>query len=422
MAYLSKPRRVVVTGMGALTPIGNSPTEFWENLLGGQSGAAPITYFDTEYFATKFACELKGFDPLDFMDRRDMRKMDPFAQFGLVAAIQAVTDSGLDPEKMSQEQRDRVAVIVGSGIGGIQVFLEQTAAYIDKGPRRISPFFIPKLIPDIVSGHISIHYQFRGPNYCAVSACATGNNNISDGFMMLQRGMIDVALCGGAEAAVSEVGIGGFNALRALSTRNDQPVTASRPFDKTRDGFVLGEGAGILILETLEHAKKRGARIYAELIGIGMSGDAHHITAPDPDGKGATLAMKNMLSDAKILPEDVDYLNMHGTSTPLGDIAETKSVKEVFGQHSYEMNLSSTKSMTGHLLGAAGAVEAIATIKAICNDIVPPTINFVHPDAECDLNYTFNQPQKRPINIAVSNAFGFGGHNTSVAFRKYTDS
>ncbi|MCY4233702.1 MAG: beta-ketoacyl-ACP synthase II [Bacteroidetes bacterium] len=422
MAYLSKPRRVVVTGMGALTPIGNSPTEFWENLLGGQSGAAPITYFDTEHFATKFACELKGFDPLDFMDRRDMRKMDPFAQFGLVAAIQAVTDSGLDPEKMSQEQRDRVAVIVGSGIGGIQVFLEQTAAYIDKGPRRISPFFIPKLIPDIVSGHISIHYQFRGPNYCAVSACATGNNNISDGFMMLQRGMIEVALCGGAEAAVSEVGIGGFNALRALSTRNDQPVTASRPFDKTRDGFVLGEGAGILILETLEHAKKRGARIYAELIGIGMSGDAHHITAPDPDGKGATLAMKNMLSDAKILPEDVDYLNMHGTSTPLGDIAETKSVKEVFGQHSYKMSLSSTKSMTGHLLGAAGAVEAIATIKAICNDIVPPTINFVHPDAECDLNYTFNQPRKRPINIAVSNAFGFGGHNTSVAFRKYTDS
>ncbi len=421
MAYQSKPRRVVVTGMGALTPIGNSTNEFWENLLSGQSGAAPITYFDTEHFATKFACELKGFDPLDHMDRREVRKLDPFAQFALVAAVQSVVDSGLEPEKMSQEQRDRVAVIIGSGIGGIQVFHEQTRAYIDGGPRRISPFFIPKLIPDIVSGHISIRYKFRGPNYCAVSACATGNNNIGDGFMMLQRGMVDVALCGGTEAAISEIGIGGFNALRALSTRNDDPKTASRPFDKTRDGFVLGEGAGVLVLETLEHAKSRGARIYAEIIGIGMSGDAHHMTAPDPDGTGATLAMQNMLSDAQIAPEDVDYLNMHGTSTPLGDTAETKSVKEVFGSHSYTMNLSSTKSMTGHLLGAAGAVEAIATIKAICNSIVPPTINFVHPDSDCDLNYTFNRPKERSIHVAVSNAFGFGGHNTSVAFRKYSD-
>jgi len=421
MADHSKPRRVVVTGMGALTPIGNSPNEFWESLLGGHSGAAPITHFDSTHFATKFACELKGFDPLDFMDRQEVRKMDPFAQFGLVAAVQAVDDSGIKPEKMTQQQRDRVAVIIGSGIGGIQVFQQQTEAYIDRGPRRISPFFIPKLIPDIVSGHVSIRYQFRGPNYCAVSACATGNNNIGDGFMMLQRGMIDVALCGGAEAAVSEIGIGGFNALRALSTRNDDPKTASRPFDKTRDGFVLGEGAGVLILESLDHAQRRGAKIYAEIIGIGMSGDAHHMTAPDPDGGGATLAMQNMLFDAQISPEDVDYLNMHGTSTPLGDTAETKSIKEVFGPHSYQMNLSSTKSMTGHLLGAAGAVEAIATIKAICNNIVPPTINFVHPDSECDLNYTFNRPQKRSIDIAISNAFGFGGHNTSVAFRKYSD-
>lgn len=385
----------------------------------GRSGAAPITHFDTEHFATKFACELKGFDPLDYLDRREARKMDPFAQFAVIAAIQAVEDAKLEPEKMSQAERDRIAVIVGSGIGGIQVFLEQTSAYIDKGPRRISPFFIPKLIPDIVSGHISIRYRFRGPNYCVVSACATGNNNISDVFMMLQRGMIDAALCGGSEAAISELGIGGFNALRALSTRNDDPATASRPFDKTRDGFVLGEGAGVLVVESLEHAQARGADIYAEIIGIGMSADANHITAPDPDGDGATLAMRNMLADANLKPEEVDYLNMHGTSTPLGDIAETKSVKNVFGSHAYNMNVSSTKSMTGHLLGAAGAVEAIATIQAILKNCVPPTINFVHADPDCDLNYTFNTPQERSVNVAVSNAFGFGGHNTSVAFRKF---
>ncbi len=421
MAMQHQPRRVVVTGMGALTPLGHSPDEFWRGLVQGRSGAAPITHFDTEHFATKFACELKGFDPLDYFDRREVRKMDPFAQYAVVAAIQAVEDSGLKPESMSQSERDRVAVIIGSGIGGIQVFLEQTDAYLNRGPRRISPFFIPKLIPDIVSGHISIRYKFRGPNYCVVSACATGNNNISDVFMMLQRGMIDAALCGGAEAAISELGIGGFNALRALSTRNDDPATASRPFDKTRDGFVLGEGAGVLVVESLEHALAREANIYAEIIGIGMSADANHITAPDPDGSGATLAMRNMLVDAHLNPEDVDYLNMHGTSTPLGDTAETKSVKNVFGEHAQKMNVSSTKSMTGHLLGAAGAVEAIATIQAICNDRVPPTINFVHPDPDCDLNYTFNQPQDRSVNIAVSNAFGFGGHNTSVAFQKYTD-
>jgi len=421
MAFHNKPRRVVVTGMGALTPIGNSPDQFWDGLMQGRSGAAPITHFDAEHFATKFACELKEFDPLDHLDRREIRKMDPFAQYGVIAADQAILDSDLNPDQMSQSQRDRVAVIIGSGIGGIQVFYEQTEAFIQHGPRRISPFFIPKLIPDIISGHISIRYQFRGPNFCVVSACATGNNNIGDGFMMMQRGMIDIALCGGSEAAVSILGIGGFCALRALSTRNDDPETASRPFDKTRDGFVLGEGAGVLVLETLDHALDRGANIYAELIGIGMSGDANHITAPDPDGYGATLAMRNMLSDAQLQPEEVDYLNMHGTSTPLGDTAETKSVKNVFGAHAYNMHLSSTKSMTGHLLGAAGAVEAIATIKALNNNIVPPTINFVHPDPECDLNYTFNQPQKRSIDVAISNAFGFGGHNTSVAFRKYTD-
>ena len=421
MAIQNEPRRVVVTGMGALTPLGHSPDEFWEGLMEGRSGAAPITHFDAEHFATKFACELKGFDPLDYLDRREARKMDPFAQYGVVAAIQAVEDSGLNPEKMSQDQRDRVAVIIGSGIGGIQVFHEQTATHIDKGPRLISPFFIPKLIPDIVSGHISIRYKFRGPNYCVVSACATGNNNIGDVYMMLQLGMIDAALCGGAEAAVSELGIGGFNAMRALSTRNDDPATASRPFDKTRDGFVLGEGAGVLVVESLQHAQDRGAHIYAEIIGIGMSGDANHITAPDPDGSGATLAMRNMLADARLNPEEIDYLNMHGTSTPLGDIAETKSIKNVFGAHAYNMNLSSTKSMTGHLLGAAGAVEAIATIQSICNNRVPPTINFAHADPDCDLNYTFNHPQERSINVAASNAFGFGGHNTSVAFRKFVE-
>ena len=414
----TSPRRVVVTGIGALTPLGLSPDTYWQSLISGVSGAAPITYFDTSGFATKFACQLKGYDVLDHFDRKEARKLDPFAQYALVAADQAIEDSGLKPESMSQEQRDRVAVIVGSGIGGMQVFHEQTAVYIRSGPRRMSPFFIPKLIPDIVSGHISIKYKFRGPNYCVVSACATGNNNIGDSFMMLQRGLADVALCGGAEAAVSELGIGGFNALRALSTRNDDPARASRPFDLSRDGFVLGEGAGMLVIEELEHARARGAAIYAEIIGIGMSADANHITAPDPDGFGAALAMRNLLLDARLKPEDVDYLNMHGTSTPLGDSAETKAVKQVFGDHAYSMNLSSTKSMTGHLLGAAGATEAIATILAIRNSLVPPTINFEQPDPECDLNYTFNRAQPRAVNVAVSNAFGFGGHNTSVAFRR----
>ncbi|MDE2956693.1 MAG: beta-ketoacyl-ACP synthase II [Bacteroidota bacterium] len=414
----TSPRRVVVTGIGALTPLGLSPESYWQSLISGVSGAAPITYFDTSAFATKFACQLKGYDALDHFDRKEARKLDPFAQYALVAADQAIEDSGLKPESMSQEQRDRVAVIVGSGIGGMQVFHEQTAAYIRSGPRRMSPFFIPKLIPDIVSGHISIKYKFRGPNYCVVSACATGNNNIGDSFMMLQRGLADVALCGGSEAAVSELGIGGFNALRALSTRNDDPARASRPFDLSRDGFVLGEGAGMLVIEELEHARARGASIYAEVIGLGMSADANHITAPDPEGYGAALAMRNLLLDARLKPEDVDYLNMHGTSTPLGDTAETKAVKQVFGQHAYAMNLSSTKSMTGHLLGAAGATEAIATILAIRHSLVPPTINFEQPDPECDLNYTFNKAQPRAVNVALSNAFGFGGHNTSVAFRR----
>ncbi|RMF59781.1 MAG: beta-ketoacyl-[acyl-carrier-protein] synthase II, partial [Bacteroidetes bacterium] len=355
------------------------------------------------------------------MDRKEARRLDPFSQYAIVAADQAIADAGLDAEPMTPEQKDRVGVIFGSGIGGMQVFHQQTATYIESGPRRLSPFFIPMLIPDIAPGHISIKYGFRGPNYCVVSACATGNNNIGDALMLIRQGYADVVICGGSEAAVSELGIGGFNAMKALSTRNDDPARASRPFDATRDGFVLGEGAGALVLESLEHARARGARIYAEVAGLGMSADAHHITAPDPEGRGACLAMRSALRDAGVAPEDVDYLNMHGTSTPLGDVAETNAIKAVFGEHAYRMNLSSTKSMTGHLLGAAGAVEAIATILATVHDTIPPTINFEHPDPACDLNYTFNTPQQRTVNVALSNAFGFGGHNTCVVVRKFAE-
>ena len=412
---------MVITGMGALTPLGNSPDALWEAMMQGTSGAGPISYFDTSKFATKFACEVKDYDPRDHFHRREARRLDRFAQYALVAVDQALKDAGLDTSTMPQSQKDRVGVIVGSGIGGIQVLNAQAQVLQKHGPRFLSPFFIPMMIPDIVSGHISIKHNFRGPNYCVVSACATGSNNIGDVLMMIERGMIDIGICGGSEAAISELGIGGFNALKALSTRNDSPETASRPFDLTRDGFVLGEGAGILVLESLDHARARGARIHAELIGIGMSGDANHITAPHPDGKGAALAMNNLLRDAELQPKEVDYLNMHGTSTPLGDTAETKAVKDVFRDHAYEMLVSATKSMTGHLLGAAGAVEAIATILAVKNNRIPPTINFEHPDPECDLNYTFNAPQERTVNVALSNAFGFGGHNTSLAFRKYLE-
>jgi 3-oxoacyl-[acyl-carrier-protein] synthase II len=407
--------------MGALTPIGNSVEAYWEAMMRGESGAAPITYFDPTPFDTKFACELKGYDPLQDMDRKLARRLDPFCQYALSVAKQTVEDSGLDLARMSAEEKARIGVIFGSGIGGMHVFHEQTANYIQNGPNRMSPFFIPMLIPDMAPGLISMEYGFMGPNYCVVSACATGNNNIGDAFMLIQRGHADAMLSGGSEGTISELGIGGFNAMKALSTRNDDPASASRPFDATRDGFVMGEGAGALLLEELEHAKARGAKIYAEMVGIGMSADAHHITAPHPEGLGARLAMERVLADAGIRPDEVDYLNMHGTSTPLGDAAETNAVKEVFGEHAYRMNLSSTKSMTGHLLGAAGAVEAISAILAIMHDRVPPTINFSTPDPQCDLNYTFNEPQQRTVNVAISNAFGFGGHNTSVAFRKYVD-
>lgn len=415
----SKKRRVVVTGMGALTPIGLTVQDFWNGMMDCKSGAALITSFDTSKVETKFACELKGFDPITYIDKKTVRRLDPYAQYALSAAAQAINDSGLDTANLSESEKARIGVVFGSGIGGIQTFYQQSVVNHTQGPARVSPFFIPMLIPDIASGYISIQYGFRGPNYCVVSACATANNNMIDAYLLLKEGMADVIVTGGSEASINEIGIAGFNASRALSVRNDTPETASRPFDSTRDGFVMGEGGGALILEELEHAQNRNAKIYAEIIGVGLSADAHHITAPHPDGAGAVLSMNMAINNSDIDAVDVDYVNMHGTSTPLGDIGETLAIKKVFGEHAYKMNLSSTKSMTGHLLGAAGAVEAIASILAIKNGMVPPTINFTTPDPECDLNYTFNKPQQKEINVALSNAFGFGGHNTSILFRRF---
>lgn len=414
-------KRVVVTGMGALTPIGLSLNDFREAMWKGRSGGALIQTFDTSKVETKFACELKGFDATNYMDKKTARRLDPYAQYAMAAAAEAIKDSGINTETLTEEQRARIGVIFGSGIGGIQTFYNQSVINHTQGPNRVSPFFIPMLIPDIACGTISIQYGFRGPNYCVVTACATGNNNMIDAYMMLSQGFADIIVSGGSEAAINEVGIAGFNSAKALSTRNDSPETASRPFDVTRDGFVMGEGAGCLILEELEHAKNRGAKIYAEIIGMGLSADAYHITAPHPEGIGAALAMNMALETAEISKEDVDYINMHGTSTGLGDIAESKAIKQVFGDHAYKMNVSSTKSMTGHLLGAAGAVEAIASVLAVKENKIPPTINFETPDPECDLNYTFNKPVERNVNIAISNAFGFGGHNTSVVFKKYIE-
>jgi 3-oxoacyl-[acyl-carrier-protein] synthase II len=407
--------------MGALTPLGLSVDAFWDGMMNSTSGAATIESFDPSDLRTRFACELKDFDASDHLDHKEARRMDPFCQYAMVAADQAVQDAGLDPETMSQDVKDRTAVIFGSGIGGIHVFREQSVSFEDHGERHVSPFFIPMLIPDIAAGRIAIRYGFRGPNYAIVSACATGNNNIGDAYKLIRDGNVDAALTGGTEACIDPLGIAGFSSMRALSQRNDDPARASRPFDAHRDGFVMGDGAGALYLEELEHAKARGATIYAEITGLGMSADAHHLTAPDPEGGGVQLALNSALDNAQLNAEDIDYINTHGTSTPLGDVAETKAVKAVFGDHAYEMNLSSTKSMTGHLLGAAGAVEAIATILAIRNDVVPPTINFEEADPECDLNYTFNEPQERPVRAALSNAFGFGGHNTSLAFQKFED-
>jgi len=405
--------------MGALTPIGLSVPDFWDALLDGRSGARTIQSFDPDGLRTTFACELKGFRADDHLDRKQVRRMDPFCQYALIAAREAVRDAGLDADALPQETKDRIGVAYGSGIGGIQTLYQQAEAFSESGETRTSPFFIPMLIPDIASGQIAMEYGFRGPNHATVSACATGNHNIGDGYRLIRDGEIDGALCGGTDACVTRLGIAGFASMRALSTRNDDPARASRPFDAHRDGFVMGEGAGALFLEELEQAKARGATIYAEVLGIGTSADAHHLTAPDPDGGGVRLALQRVLTRAGIDPADIDYVNAHGTSTPLGDKAETKALKDVFGEHAYDMNVSSTKSMTGHLLGAAGAVEAIATVLALRHNVVPPTINFAESDPDCDLNYTFNEPQERRMTVALSNAFGFGGHNTSVAFRAF---
>jgi 3-oxoacyl-[acyl-carrier-protein] synthase II len=413
-------KRVVVTGLGAVTPLGNNVNDFWSNLVNGVSGADLITRFNTENFKTKFACEVKNFNPEDYFDRKEQKKYDLFTVFALVAADQAVVDSGINLDTVN---KDRVGVIFGSGIGGFNTFLNEVRDYFKgNGIPRFNPFFIPKMISDIAAGHISIKYGFRGPNYATVSACATGTNAIIDAYNLIRLGKVDLFVTGGSEAGICEPGIGGFNAMHALSTNNEEFKTASRPFDKTRDGFVMGEGGGALILEELSHARARGARIYAELVGGGLSADAYHLTAPHPEGLGATLVMKNALEDAGMKPEDIDYINVHGTSTPLGDISEVKAIISVFGEQAYKLNISATKSMTGHLLGAAGAIEAIAAILAIRNNIIPPTINFSHVDEDIDprLNLTFNKAQERVVNAALSNTFGFGGHNTSVIFRKYS--
>lgn len=414
-------KRVVITGLGSLTPIGNTTPEYWENLLKGVSGAAPITRFDASLFKTRFACEVKNFDPTQFMDRKEARKYDLFAQFGLVASDEAIADSGIISDTLN---KDRVGVIWASGIGGLITLFNEVGDFVKgDGNPRFNPFFIPKMIADITAGHISIKHGFRGPNFATVSACASSANSIVDAFYYIRIGKADAFICGGSEAAVTEAGVGGFNAMHALSTRNDDPKTASRPFDKDRDGFVLGEGAGGLVLEELEHAKARGAKIYAEVVGAGMTADAYHMTAPHPEGWGAMTAMKLAIEDAKLNITDVDHVNTHGTSTPVGDVAEVLAITSLFGEHAYKLNINSTKSMTGHLLGAAGAIEAIATVLAVKNDIIPPTINHFTDDPEIDnkLNFTFEKAAKRELNLALSNTFGFGGHNVSIAFKKYKE-
>lgn len=411
-------RRVVVTGIGALTPIGKTAPEFWNGLVSGKSGARTIEHFDTTDFPTKFAAQLDNYDESEYFDRKEARRMDKVCQYALIAAEEALEDSALNLDEID---KDRVAVIAGTGIGGMVTFYEQSVEFYEHGPRGVSPFFIPMLIPDMVPGQISIKWGFKGPNFCAVSACATGSHNIGLAYDSIRHGQCEIAVSGGSEAPVSQIGVAGFNSMRAMSTRNDSPETASRPFDKNRDGFVLGEGAGMLILEEYEHAKARGARIYAEIVGYGFSADAHHITAPDPDGEGVQLALNRALDAAGITPEDVDHVNMHGTSTPLGDIAETNSLKKVFGDHAYNINFNSTKSMTGHTLGAAGAIESLATLLAIYHGTIPPTINFETADPDCDLNYTFNEAEVRDVDYALNNAFGFGGHNTTVVFKKFQE-
>ncbi len=412
-------RRVVITGLGALTPLGNTVEELWTGLINGVSGAAPITRFDASKFKTQFACELKNLDLNDYFDRKEIRKYDPYAQYAVIAADQAVIDSGIDLEKIDKE---RVGVIWASGIGGLETFENEIVSWArGDGTPRFNPFFIPKMIADIAAGHISIRYGFMGPNFATVSACASSANAMVDAFNYIRLGYADMFVTGGSEASITPPGVGGFNAMHAISTRNDDPKTASRPYDKDRDGFVLGEGGCGLIFEDLEHAKARGAKIYIEVAGGGLSGDAYHMTSPHPDGKGAAIAMANALKDAGMRPDEIDHINTHGTSTPLGDIAEPKAIVDTFKEHAYNISINSTKSMTGHLLGAAGAIEAIATILAIRNDIIPPTINHFTDDPEIDnkLDFTFNVAKKRAVNAALSNTFGFGGHNASIIFKKY---
>ena len=411
-------RRVVVTGIGALTPVGKTAPEFWNGLISGTSGARDIEHFDTTDFPTKFAAQIDGYDELDYFDRKEARRMDKVCQYAMIASDEAIEDSEVNLDAIDKNE---VAVIVGTGIGGMVTFYDQSISFHEHGPRGVSPFFIPMLIPDMLAGQISIKWGFKGPNFCAVSACATGSHNIGLAYDAIKNGQCDMAVTGGSEAPVSRIGVAGFNSMRAMSTRNDSPETASRPFDKTRDGFVLGEGAGIFFLEELEHALDRGARIYGEIGGYGFSADAHHITAPDPDGEGVILAMNRALQAAGIETTDVDHINMHGTSTPLGDIAETNSIKKVFGDHAYDINLNSTKSMTGHTLGAAGAIEALATLLAIYHGTVPPTINLQEQDPDCDLDYTANEAVVRDVNFALNNAFGFGGHNSSLVLKKFEE-
>lgn len=417
----TEAERVVVTGMGAVTPLGLSAPAFWQALLDGRSGAAPITAFDASGWETTFACEVKGFDPLASIERKLAHRLDPYAQYAVVAADEAIADAGIAPADLTPSARERVGVIVGSGIGGIQTLEKQATVLQTQGRRRVSPFLIPMMIPDMAAGVISIRHGFRGPNHAVVSACATGNHNLEDAMHAIRRGEADVIVCGGSEAPICALGVAGFSSSRALSTRNDSPATASRPFDAERDGFVMGEGAAVLVVESLSHARRRGARIYAEVLATGSSADAYHMTAPHPEGLGARLAMQRALDAAGLAPGEIDTINMHGTSTQLGDAAESRAIRELFGAHAQRLTATSTKSMTGHMLGAAGSAEAVASVLAIVHGVVPPTINHTHPDPACDLAFAFNAPVRREVRVAMSNAFGFGGHNSSVVFGAYED-
>jgi 3-oxoacyl-[acyl-carrier-protein] synthase II len=413
--------RVVVTGLGAVTPLGLDAPSFWQALLAGRSGAAPITAFDASEWETTFACEVKGFDPLASLDRKLAHRLDPYAQYAIVAADEAIADAGIAPADLASSARERIGVIVGSGIGGIQTLEKQSAVLQTQGRRRVSPFLIPMMIPDMAAGVISIRHGLRGPNHAVVSACATGNHNLEDALHAIRRGEADVIVCGGSEAPICALGVAGFSSSRALSTRNESPATASRPFDTERDGFVMSEGAAVLVVESLAHARRRGARIYAEVLATGTSADAHHMTAPHPEGLGARLAMQRALDAAGVAPDEIDTINMHGTSTQLGDVAESRAIRELFGEHACRLSATSTKSMTGHMLGAAGSAEAIASILAIVHGVVPPTINSVQPDPACDLAFAFNAPVRREVRMAMSNAFGFGGHNSSAIFAAYEE-